>query len=125
MAAFTAAANDAGWVNVFSTLFREHRLTAADALLVLSVGGGTEHADHDVSHALVWAVRNHTGQTFAILGRDGGAIGRLAHVCVRIPPLYPEHVTPHTEGLTSVILHCLVTHPALQKCPPTWEGLQR
>jgi len=125
MAAFTAAANDTGWVNVFGALFCEHRLTSRDAMLVLSVGGGTEDAVHEVSRALVWAVRQHaTGKTFAILGRDGGVIGQLADPCVLIPPLYPDHVTPHTEGLTSVILHCLVTHPALQKRPPTWEGLQ-
>jgi hypothetical protein len=33
-----------------------------------------------------------------------------------------EHVTPHTEGLASVICHLLVSHPALQQSAPVWES---
>ena len=50
---------------------------------------------------------------FGIVGRDGGFAAKVADNVVLIPPLYPERVTPHTEGLSAVIWHLLVTHPLL------------
>ena len=32
-----------------------------------------------------------------------------------IPPLFADHITPHTEGLCAVVWHLLVSHPALAK----------
>ncbi len=46
---------------------------------------------------------------FGIVGRDGGFTAKVADACVIIPPLYPDHVTPHTEGLCAVLWHLLVS----------------
>jgi D-sedoheptulose 7-phosphate isomerase len=42
---------------------------------------------------------------------------------VIIPPIVPDRVTPHTEGLAAVIWHLLVSHPALQAAPTKWESV--
>jgi D-sedoheptulose 7-phosphate isomerase len=40
-----------------------------------------------------------------------------------IPPLFADHVTPHTEGLCAVIWHLVVSHPSLQRTPTKWESV--
>ena len=42
--------------------------------------------------------RDAGASVFGIVGRDGGFTAEVADACVVIPPLYPERVTPHTEG---------------------------
>jgi D-sedoheptulose 7-phosphate isomerase len=49
---------------------------------------------------------------------------RLADACVVIPPLYADHITPHTEGLCAVVWHLLVSHPALARVATRWESLR-
>ena len=122
----TARTNDEGWETTFSAWLRGSRLSAQDALLVFSVGGGD--AERGVSANLVAAldVARETGAgIYGIVGRDGGHTARLADACVVIPPLYPDHVTPHTEGLCAVVWHLLVTHPALKAAPTKWESVAR
>jgi D-sedoheptulose 7-phosphate isomerase len=41
-----------------------------------------------------------------------------------IPTVAPERVTPHTEGLCSVIWHLLVSHPQLQRSATKWESVR-
>jgi len=119
----TARVNDDGWDSAYVEWLRGSRLGAADAVLALSVGGGS--VEKNLSANLV-AAMDHARQVgariFAIVGRDGGYAGEIADACVVIPPLVPEHVTPHTEGLASVICHLLVSHPALQQSAPVWES---
>jgi D-sedoheptulose 7-phosphate isomerase len=91
---------------------------------VFSVGGGD--ADRGVSPNLVRALdaAQDTGAgVFGIVGRDGGHTARVADACVVVPPVYPEHITPHTEGLCAVVWHLLVTHPALKASETRWESL--
>jgi len=119
----TARVNDDGWDSAYVEWLRGSRLGAADAVLALSVGGGS--VEKNLSANLV-AAMDHARQVgariFAIVGRDGGYAREIADSCVVIPPLVPEHVTPHTEGLASVICHLLVSHPALQQSAPVWES---
>ena len=77
---------------------------------------------------LVNAVRyaKECGTTvIGILGKDGGYIGQTATVAIVIPNLFPELVTPITEGLQAVIWHLLVSHPRLQVNQAKWEGLTK
>jgi D-sedoheptulose 7-phosphate isomerase len=119
----TARVNDDGWDSAYSEWLRGSRLGSGDAVLALSVGGGS--VAKNLSANLV-AAMDHARQVgariFAIVGRDGGYAREIADACVVIPPLVPEHVTPHTEGLASVICHLLVSHPALQQSAPVWES---
>jgi D-sedoheptulose 7-phosphate isomerase len=119
----TARVNDDGWDSAYVEWLRGSRLAAADAVLALSVGGGS--MEKNLSTNLVTALdhaRAVGARIFAIVGRDGGYAREIADACVVIPPLVPEHVTPHTEGLASVICHLLVSHPALQQSAPVWES---
>ena len=120
----TARANDEGWDTTFSAWLKGSRLAAEDALLVFSVGGG--NAEANVSTNIVAALelaRLRGASIFGIVGRDGGTTAKLADAAVIVPPLYPDHVTPHTEGLAAVIWHLLVTHPALARAATRWESL--
>jgi D-sedoheptulose 7-phosphate isomerase len=121
----TARINDDGWDSVFSDWLEGSHLSERDGLLVLSVGGGD--AERGVSGNLVSAMelaRGRRASIFAIVGRDGGFAAKVADTVVLIPPLFPERVTPHTEGLCAVIWHLLVTHPLLARRSAKWEGLK-
>ena len=121
----TARINDDGWKNVFSDWLDGSHLNNLDALLVLSVGGGD--ADRGVSANLVAAMelaRARGASIFGIVGRNGGFAAKVADHIVLIPPLYPDRVTPHTEGLCAVVWHLLVTHPLLARQSAKWEGLK-
>jgi D-sedoheptulose 7-phosphate isomerase len=118
----TARINDDGWDGVFSSWLDGSRLNELDGLLVLSVGGGD--TERQVSVNLVSAMelaRVRGASIFAIVGRDGGFAAKVANKAVLIPPLYPERVTPHTEGLCAVVWHLLVTHPVLARHSAKWE----
>ena len=121
----TARVNDEGWDTTFAEWLRGSRLSAKDALLIFSVGGGDEAKG--VSANIVAALRlavERGAPIFGIVGRDGGTTAKLATAAVIIPPLYPDHITPHTEGLCAVVWHLLVTHPALAKVATRWESLK-
>ena len=119
----TARVNDDGWETAYAEWLRGSRLARGDAVLALSVGGGS--VEKNLSPNLVAALdlaREVSARIFAIVGRDGGYARTTADAWVVIPPLVPERVTPHTEGLASVICHLLVSHPALQQSAPVWES---
>lgn len=121
----TARANDEGWDTTFVEWLKGSRLNERDSLLVLSVGGG--NAAKNVSTNIVSALqlgKERRCGIYGIVGRDGGATAELADACVIIPPLYPDHITPLTEGLCALIWHLLVTHPALAKVATRWESLR-
>lgn len=120
----TARANDEGWDSTFTGWLKVSRLSGADALLVFSVGGGDQ--ERNVSTNLVRAIEhagNAGAEVFGIVGRDGGFTAKQATACVVIPPLYPDHITAHTEGLCAVVWHLLVSHPSLQQAPTKWESV--
>jgi D-sedoheptulose 7-phosphate isomerase len=121
----TARANDEGWDTTFAEWLKVSRLCERDALLVFSVGGG--NAEKGVSTNLIAALqlgRERDCSIFGVVGRDGGTTARVADACVVIPPLYSDHITPHTEGLCAVIWHLLVSHPALARVATRWESLR-
>src|SRR5215472_16828550 len=69
----TARVNDEGWDTSFAAWLAVSRLGARDAVLVLSVGGGSR--DAGISINLVRAVelaREVGASVFGIVGRDGG-----------------------------------------------------
>ena len=120
----TARINDEGWDTSFSEWLRGCRLGPDDGVLVFSVGGGNREAN--LSTNLVRALElalEQGASIFGIVGRDGGFTAKVADACVIIPPLYPDHVTPHTEGLCAVVWHLLVSHPALARHTTKWESV--
>ena len=115
VAELTARANDEGWATIYQLDFANSN----DALLVLSVGGGTESVSLPLVAALQTA-RQRGMTILGIVGRDGGMTAKLADCCVIIPTVKAERVTPHCEGWQSVILHALVSHPDLQRNATKW-----
>lgn len=122
----TARTNDDGWSSVFVSWLKGSRLQASDALFVLSVGGGDR--DRNISANLVQALEygRETGATIVgVVGRDGGFTATVADAVVLVPTVNPERVTPHAEAFQAVVWHLLVSHPALQQVPTTWESRTR
>jgi len=121
----TARTNDEGWDTVFSEWLKGSRLSAADGVLVFSVGGGD--LERNVSPNLVRALElagERGAATFGIVGRDGGYTAKVSDACVVLAPLAPERITPHTEGLCAVVWHLLVSHPVMQLHRTKWESTQ-
>jgi D-sedoheptulose 7-phosphate isomerase len=119
----TARTNDEGWQSVFVEWLKGSRLSAKDAILVFSVGGGD--AEKNVSANLVAAIdfAEKTGASIlGIVGRDGGHTARLADVCIIIPTVNPANVTPHSEAFQAVVWHLLVSHPKLKRVATKWES---
>lgn len=115
VAELTARANDEGWRHAL----RLQWANDADALLVLSVGGGSEGVSMPLIEVLDEA--KDIGMTIlGIVGRDGGHTSDIGDCIVIVPTIAPERVTPHTESWQSVILHCLVSHPDIQRSATKW-----
>jgi D-sedoheptulose 7-phosphate isomerase len=107
VAEFSARANDEGWETTFSQWLKGSRLRSEDAVMVLSVGGGSASASPNLIGALELA-RERGAKVLGIVGRDGGATVRAADVCILIPTVSPERITPHAESFQGVIWHLLV-----------------
>ena len=121
----TARTNDEGWTSVFSEWLKGSRLNEKDALLVLSVGGGS--LEKNVSPNLVTALqlaKERGSAVLGIVGRDGGYTAEVADVAIVIPTVNPTNTTPHTEAFQAVLWHLLVSHPALKVAETKWESIQ-
>ena len=119
VAELTAIANDEGWSLIYANWLKNSNLTNHDALFVLSVGGGSENVSLPLIEAIKYA-KYKGARIFGIVGRDGGYTKRKGDCVIVIPVVNPERITPHTEVFQSVILHCLVSHPKLQKGKTKW-----
>ena len=119
----TARTNDEGWETVFVEWLKTSRLNEKDAVFVLSVGGG--NLEKNVSPNLVRALqyaKEVGARTTGIVGRDGGYTATVADVCVIVPTVNPETVTPHSEAFQAVVWHLLVSHPTLKSNQTKWES---
>ena len=118
----TARTNDEGWETTFSAWLEISRASERDAIMVFSVGGGDEQ--RNISTNIVRAVdyASEKGcKILGIVGRDGGYVAKKSDACVIIPPLFPDRITPHTEGLCAVIWHLIVSHPQMSQVGTKWE----
>lgn len=117
----TARTNDDGWDTVFAAWLRTSRAGVADAVFVLSVGGGD--AEHGVSVNIVNALKEAKARGLKVLGvvgRGGGYTRQVGDAVVVVPAVEPSRVTPHTEAFQAVVWHCLVSHPDLQQEATKW-----
>ena len=119
----TARTNDEGWSTVFAEWLRGSRLRKEDALLILSVGGGS--LEKNVSPNLVEALKlaKERGATIlGIVGKDGGYTAQVADIAIIVPTVNPSTITPHSEAFQAVIWHLFVSHPALKVKETKWES---
>jgi D-sedoheptulose 7-phosphate isomerase len=122
----TARVNDEGWSSVFVAWLRVSRLSARDAVLVFSVGGGSleQNVSPNIVAALDYAKASRAS-IIGVVGRDGGYTASVADACVLIPVVHPDRITPHTEAFQAIVWHLLVSHPALQRTATHWESIAR
>ena len=121
VAELTARTNDEGWPTVFSGWLRVSNLNSNDCLFILSVGGGDK--ERGVSTNLCEAIdfgKSVGAKITGIVGRDGGYTARNADVCLVVPTVNPQTVTPHSESFQVVIWHLMVSHPDLKSNPTKW-----
>jgi len=119
----TARTNDEGWDTVFIEWLKTSRLSDKDAVFVFSVGGG--NLEKNVSPNLVRALQHAKSVGAAItgvVGRDGGFTATVADVCLIVPTVNAETITPHSEAFQAVIWHLLVSHPDLKASQTKWES---
>jgi len=121
VAELTARTNDEGWQTVFSGWLKVSKLNSKDCLFILSVGGGDK--EKNVSTNLIDAIdiaKVAGARVTGIVGRDGGYTALNADVCLIIPIVNAETITPHSESFQSVIWHLIVSHPALKSNTTKW-----
>jgi len=120
----TARTNDEGWDTVFVEWLKTSRLSERDAVFVFSVGGGDleKNVSPNLVRALQYAKAVGAGIT-GVVGRDGGFTATVADVCVIVPTVNPETITPHAEAFQAVVWHLLVSHPELKASENKWESI--
>jgi D-sedoheptulose 7-phosphate isomerase len=121
VAELTARTNDEGWETVFSGWLKVSKITSKDCLFILSVGGGNK--EKNVSPNLIEAIdlaKEVGARVTGIVGRDGGYTAQNADVCLVVPTVNPNSVTPHSESFQTVVWHLMVSHPKLKGNPTKW-----
>lgn len=117
----SARINDEGWKTSFSNWLKVSKLCSKDCLFIMSVGGGNKKKK--VSENLIEAIKlakTKKTKIFGIVGYDGGFTKRNADVCIKIPKIDKNLITPYTESFQAVVWHCLVSHPLLKIHKTKW-----
>jgi D-sedoheptulose 7-phosphate isomerase len=126
VAELTARTNDEGWESVFAEWLKVSRISARDALFIMSVGGG--NVERNISSNLVCAIqlaKKVGARVTGVVGRDGGFTARAADACVIVPTVNEETITPHSEAFQALIWHLLVSHPLLKENQTKWEAVTK
>jgi D-sedoheptulose 7-phosphate isomerase len=103
----TARTNDEGWDTTFTEWLKISHIGAEDAVMVLSVGGGSDHASPNIVAALKLA-KERGAAVMSIVSRDGGYSKQVSDACVLVPVVSDERITPHAEGFQGIVWHLLV-----------------
>lgn len=103
----TAWVNDVSWDVIYEAWLKESRLRDTDALMIYSVGGGSEHTSQNLVRAMQLA-KQVGARIIAIVSRDGGMAKQLADVPILVPVVAQERITPHAEGWQAVVWHLIV-----------------
>ena len=106
-AELTARTNDEGWDTTFEEWLKISRLTSNDAVMVFSVGGGSENTSKNIVNALKFA-KSKGASVLGIVSRSGGFTREAADVCIMIPVVDETRITPHAEGWQGIVWHLLV-----------------
>lgn len=116
VAELTAWTNDDSFDVIFKHWLEGSHLSANDAVMVFSVGGGNEKVSRNIVLALEYAKRIGT-KILGIVSRDGGATKRLADIVILVPIIQEKRITAHAEEWQHVLWHLLVN--ALQEYHPS------
>ncbi|MBR6451596.1 MAG: SIS domain-containing protein [Lachnospiraceae bacterium] len=103
----TARTNDEGWETTFVEWLKTSRLNGKDAVMVFSVGGGSETTSLNIVNALKLA-KERGAKVISVVSRNGGYAKQASDSCVLIPVVDDKRITPHAEGWQGVIWHLMV-----------------
>lgn len=103
----TARTNDEGWETTFTEWLKVSRLNRNDAVMVLSVGGGSDSTSLNIVNALKLA-KSVGSKVISIVSRDGGYAAKVSDAVILIPVVAEERITPHAEGWQGVVWHLMV-----------------
>lgn len=103
----TARVNDESWKTSYSEWFLGCNPTNKDKILILSVGGGSDSTSQNLVHVMETA-KNSGNSVLSIVSRDGGKAKDLSNVCVMVPVVDSDRITPHAEEWQMVIIHLIV-----------------
>ncbi len=103
----TARTNDEGWDTTFVEWLKTSKLSDKDAIMVFSVGGGSETTSLNIVNALKLG-KERGSKVISIVSRSGGYSKEVSDACVLIPVVSDKRITPHAEGWQGVIWHLMV-----------------
>ena len=107
VAELTARINDEGWDTSLVETLKVFNLSDRDILFVLSVGGGSQTTSLNLVKVMEFA-KSQNMKICSIVSRNGGEAKKMSDVCVLVPVLADDRITPHAEGFQAVIWHCIV-----------------
>jgi len=109
VAELTARINDEGWAECFSNWLQGSNLNKTDALLILSVGGGSDTTSQNIVKAIKYA-KHEDAKVYSIVSRGGGYSKAYSDACVMIPVVDDSFITPHAEEWQGIIWHLLANY---------------
>jgi D-sedoheptulose 7-phosphate isomerase len=104
----TARINDDGWETSFSNWLKISNLSKDDAIVIFSVGGGSDITSKNIVKAIDFA-KLVNAKILSIVSRDGGYSKKYSDVCVLIPVVDTDKITPHAEEWQGIVWHLIVS----------------
>lgn len=117
----SARINDEGWKSCFTNWLKLFNPTKNDAIFVFSVGGGDKKKKISLNIVdTVQFAKKKKIKIFGIVGPNGGETYKSSPYVIRVPILTHKFTTPLQESFQSLIWHCIISHPKLQKNKTKW-----
>jgi len=103
----TARVNDDGWDTCYSNWLKVSNLSAKDAIIVFSVGGGSATTSQNLVRSV--DVANQVGaKVLSVVSQNGGYCKENSDVCVLIPVIHLDRITAHAEEWQGIVWHLIV-----------------
>jgi len=103
----TAYINDVSFEDCFESSLMTSNLEEKDAIIVFSVGGGSETTSRNIVKAIDYAIKQEAC-ILGIVSRDGGYTKQKPHACIHFCSSDSAMITPVAESLQAVFWHYLV-----------------
>jgi len=103
----TARVNDDGWDTSYSNWLKVSNLSEKDAIILFSVGGGSTTTSQNLVRSVDLA-KEVGAKVLSVVSRDGGYCKEKSDVCVLIPVVHPDRITPHAEEWQGIVWHLIV-----------------
>ena len=117
----SAQINDEGWINSYKNILQTSNFSKIDVLFVFSVGGGDfkKKISLNIINAIKYA-KEKGGKIISVVSDRKSYCSKNSDVCITIPNLYPQRVTPHTESIQALIWHLMVSNSKLKVNKTKW-----